>query len=440
MLVHEAAFNAIGELANGNRLAGTKGMTRRRCTSASTPRSSGLKVSQHEFDYDLDVLADWKQPKLDITTRGKRRSLHPRHRRRSFPFGGDFGSMVNSDSGRPTSPRPVWAADVRYPAGAHHERQHERLRGRRLRGMPAGAIVIVQRGTCAVRDEDPARRPGRAPARCCSPTRATSRRSPVARCRSGSTSTASTTPSAAVTVETATALANGVQKGLTGLTARDPDRLAARHLSRPRTSSRRPETGDPNKVIVVGAHLDSVGTGSGHQRQRLRLGGAARDRQHINKMKLRNKVRFIWFSAEESGLLGSEAYVASLHDSAAEQDRGDAELRHDRVAELRALRLRRRPGQLPAGAWRPGGASRLGRDRADVPRLLRGARGSRTSRRRSTDAPTTGRSSRPGSRPAACSPAPRRSRRRRRWRSVRRHRRASRSTSVTTRAATTSST
>ena len=29
----------------------------------------------------------------------------------------------------------------------------------------------------------------------------------------------------------------------------------------------------------------------------------------------KNKIRFIWFSAEESGLLGSEAYVASLPQS-----------------------------------------------------------------------------------------------------------------------------
>ena len=63
-------------------------------------------------------------------------------------------------------------------------------------------------------------------------------------------------------------------------------------------------------------------------------------------------MRFIWFSAEESGLLGSEAYVASLPASEREQDRGDAELRHDRVAELRPLCLRRRPVGLRAARGR----------------------------------------------------------------------------------------
>jgi Zn-dependent M28 family amino/carboxypeptidase len=34
--------------------------------------------------------------------------------------------------------------------------------------------------------------------------------------------------------------------------------------------------------------------------------------EQMHKVKPRNQVRFIWFSAEESGLLGSEHYVASL--------------------------------------------------------------------------------------------------------------------------------
>ena len=74
------------------------------------------------------------------------------------------------------------------------------------------------------------------------------------------------------------------------------------------------KTGDPNNVIVVGAHLDSVGTGSGINDNGSGSAALLEMAKHINKMKLRNKVRFIWFSAEESGLLGSEAYVASLDD------------------------------------------------------------------------------------------------------------------------------
>ena len=69
--------------------------------------------------------------------------------------------------------------------------------------------------------------------------------------------------------------------------------------------------GDPNNVIVVGAHLDSVGPAT-DQRQRLGLGRHPRDRGAAAAVHPQNKIRFIWFSAEESGLLGSEHYVARL--------------------------------------------------------------------------------------------------------------------------------
>ena len=34
--------------------------------------------------------------------------------------------------------------------------------------------------------------------------------------------------------------------------------------------------------------------------------------EQMSKVNPRNKVRFMWFGAEESGLLGSQAYVAGL--------------------------------------------------------------------------------------------------------------------------------
>ena len=153
--------NTIGELANGNRLAGTKGHDASSLYVGVNSAFAGLKVSQHEFDYDLDFLADWKQPKLDITTRGKRRSFNPGIAGASFEFGGDFGSMFRTESKSTDITAPVWAADVRYPAGPTANgntsgcevvglRRHA---GRRDRGRPARHLPV--------RDEVPARRPGR---------------------------------------------------------------------------------------------------------------------------------------------------------------------------------------------------------------------------------------------------------------------------------------
>ena len=106
--------------------------------------------------------------------------------------------------------------------------------------------------------------------------------------------------------------------------------------------------GNADRVIMAGAHLDSVIEGPGINDNGSGSAAVLEMAQELAKeKKLRNQVRFAWWGAEELGLLGAEHYVADL----AENDKSDAgrdrclpELRHGRVAELRALRLRR--GQL----------------------------------------------------------------------------------------------
>ena len=66
-------------------------------------------------------------------------------------------------------------------------------------------------------------------------------------------------------------------------------------------------SGDPNKVIVVGAHLDSVGPGPGINDNGSGSAAILELAQQLRSVTPKNKIRFIWFSAEESGLLGSDA-------------------------------------------------------------------------------------------------------------------------------------
>ena len=72
--------------------------------------------------------------------------------------------------------------------------------------------------------------------------------------------------------------------------------------------------GRDDRVVVVGAHLDSVAAGPGVQDNG--SGSAAILEVGLQMAELgiepRNKVRFAWWGAEESGLLGSEYYVANL--------------------------------------------------------------------------------------------------------------------------------
>jgi Zn-dependent M28 family amino/carboxypeptidase len=73
-------------------------------------------------------------------------------------------------------------------------------------------------------------------------------------------------------------------------------------------------TGRTDRVVVVGAHLDSVSAGPGINDNG--SGSAAILEIALQMAELgiqpRNQVRFIWFSAEESGLVGSAYYVSQL--------------------------------------------------------------------------------------------------------------------------------
>ncbi|MEU9255880.1 M28 family metallopeptidase [Streptomyces sp. NPDC048270] len=72
--------------------------------------------------------------------------------------------------------------------------------------------------------------------------------------------------------------------------------------------------GDANNTVFLGAHLDSVAAGPGINDNGSGSAGILQVAQRLasSQTKIKNKVKFAWWSAEEYGLLGSEAYVAGL--------------------------------------------------------------------------------------------------------------------------------
>ncbi len=75
--------------------------------------------------------------------------------------------------------------------------------------------------------------------------------------------------------------------------------------------------GNPNNVVMVGAHLDSVNAGPGINDNGSGTAAILEVAQQMAKVKPVNKVRFALWGAEESGLVGSIYYVNNL--SAEEQ-------------------------------------------------------------------------------------------------------------------------
>ncbi|GLW48806.1 amidohydrolase [Streptomyces sp. NBRC 14336] len=79
--------------------------------------------------------------------------------------------------------------------------------------------------------------------------------------------------------------------------------------------------GDADSTVFLGAHLDSVSEGPGINDNGSGSAGILQVAQKLGKSqyKIKNKVKFAWWSAEEFGLLGSEAYVADLTEAQKKQ-------------------------------------------------------------------------------------------------------------------------
>ncbi len=71
-------------------------------------------------------------------------------------------------------------------------------------------------------------------------------------------------------------------------------------------------TGNPDNVVVVGAHLDSVNAGPGINDNGSAIGAMLETAKQLGRTRVANKVRFAWWGAEESGLVGSTYYVDTL--------------------------------------------------------------------------------------------------------------------------------
>jgi Zn-dependent M28 family amino/carboxypeptidase len=116
------------------------------------------------------------------------------------------------------------------------------------------------------------------------------------------------------------------------LTENDPDRVTTNVIADS-------PGGDPDKVLVVGGHLDSVIEGPGindNGSGTATILEIAKQMSRLN-IKPRQKLRFAFWGAEELGLIGSEYYVDQLSD--AELSRIFANLNFDMVGSPNYMRF-----------------------------------------------------------------------------------------------------
>jgi Zn-dependent M28 family amino/carboxypeptidase len=260
--------------------------------------------------------------------------------------GVDFATMSYSGSGEVTA--HVVAVDLIVPSPAPST-STSGCEAADFAGFPAGNIALIQRGTCTFRDKaENAKAAGAAGIIIFNEG------------NPGRTGVIFGTlnpplfdrPVVGATFALGDELRNGVLNGPTGVVVHVATDTIAEERSTRNVIAETP-TGDPSRVIVIGAHLDSVSRGPGlHDNG----SGSATileiaEVYAAQRREPRNKLRFVWFSAEEQGLIGSGFYVNSL--SQAEQDNILVMLNFDMVGSPNFVRFVY-DGDGSAGASPPG--------------------------------------------------------------------------------------
>ena len=326
---HLRAFQSHSTVG-GNRVASSPGFQASADYVQAKLEAAGYNVSRDPFEFVYN--ADIEPPVMSVQG-GK-----------SYVDGPDFASMTFSPNGDDTA--VLWAVDIRPPQPGDPDTgvSTSGCEASDFDGMPDGAIALVQRGTCTFGAKST--NAGAAGAGAVivmnegQPGRQATLNGTLGGVQNHSAQTVGTSFDIGRELTNNLATTNGD----TGKTVR----VKVTRINETRTTenviAELPKGGlggDPStgNTMVVGAHLDSVPRGPGINDNGSGSGTileiaeqmAARDTEPTTN------VRFMWYSAEEFGLLGSEAYVDEL--PASERERSKAMLNFDMVGSPNYVRF-----------------------------------------------------------------------------------------------------
>jgi Zn-dependent M28 family amino/carboxypeptidase len=293
---HQAALQQIADANGGIRAGGTPGYDASADYVADLLLEAGYIVHKQEFDYQFFVVDG--PPVLDPTVP----DLDP------YEAGVEIDVMEYSGEGDVTA--PVIPIDLVLPPGAQDNTSDSGCEASDFNGFPTGSIALIQRGTCFFRDKA-----NNAIAAGASAVIIFNEGQPPDRVDLifGTLDP----PQVSIPVLDATFAVGNELAGLAG----QPGGLTARvatdvHVDQRTTVNVIADTtsGRTDRTVVVGAHLDSVDEGPGINDNG--SGSAAILEVALQMAELgiqpRNAVRFSFWGAEESGLIGSQHYVDSL--------------------------------------------------------------------------------------------------------------------------------
>jgi Zn-dependent M28 family amino/carboxypeptidase len=291
VLNHLKALQKISDRKGGNRASGLPGYDASVAYVVAELRKAGYRPVVQQFDFEY----------TEENSELERISPTPT----TYDEGSDF--LRNAfDSGTPEGEATgaLFLADVRLDAPTlPPNTSTSGCEASDFAGMPAGSVALVQRGTCGF-----AVKVLNAQAAGAVAVVVMNEGQPG---RTGllgmiGDATGLTIPAVFTTFETGADLG-----GTPGATVRVKVEFTAeiRPTYNVIAESRR---GDDANVVMAGAHLDSVQDGAGINDNGSGSAALLEVATQFAKIKPKNTVRFAWWGAEESGLLGSEHYVENL--------------------------------------------------------------------------------------------------------------------------------
>jgi Zn-dependent M28 family amino/carboxypeptidase len=292
---HQLAFQQIADANGGTRAAGTPGYDASVDYVVDKATAAGYDVALDEFTY-VESFSEGSAPELQETAPEQQTFVAG-----SRPaYDGDFVSFTGS--GDVTA--PVQGVDLVLPPGAPNS-STSACEEADFTGFVPGNIALVQRGTCPyVQKAALAQAAGAAALILFNEG------------QPGRTAVPNNLPLGAEGVHipgVGTSFDVGVDLSDPGTVARVKTEVLEQLGESVNVIAETPG-GDPNRTVVIGAHLDSVPAGPGINDNGSGSAGilevaevfAAQDRTP------RNKLRFMWYGVEELGLVGSTKYVDDL--------------------------------------------------------------------------------------------------------------------------------
>lgn len=313
MLDHLAAFQAIADAHGGTRTAGSPGDEASADYVAGKLREAGYQVRSETFT--LPVFREGQPPRLTVLTDAQidgMAGLAPR----TLTF-----------SGAGTVEAPLWPAGGRKGDGRDAERGCDAAD---FRGMPRGAIALVRRGECSLD-----RKVARAGAAGAAAVIVYNR-------DEGDGAFRGELDEPAAILAVSLSHAAGVKLAEAARRNQVKVRLSveARTVQQP-TRNLLAETGagDADRVVLIGAHLDSVRAGPGINDNASGAAAVLEIALQIARLGIEtpNRLRFAFWGAEEDGLLGSAHHASSLRP--ADLERLAAALNFDMLASPNYARL-----------------------------------------------------------------------------------------------------